>query len=180
MLEPPSQSPTATCYSPGGSLASDGTISDYAADVLGSPSPSLASPGAGSPPPHPHPAGATTGARKPQRRGTRAQYTAEEKERRRKVSHSAIEKRRRERTNSVLNKLQRMVPGLSKSSKIQKLEILQASAVYICELRRQLNLPSTAAADDDEDGDASDDDGCCSDGNGTGARSQMKVDFLLT
>ncbi|KAJ2680455.1 Sterol regulatory element-binding protein 2 [Coemansia spiralis] len=60
--------------------------------------------------------------------------TAEEKEMKRKVSHSAIEKRRRERTNSVLHELQGIVPGLSKSGKIQKLEILEAAAEYIREL----------------------------------------------
>ncbi|KAJ2702620.1 hypothetical protein H4218_000736 [Coemansia sp. IMI 209128] len=65
--------------------------------------------------------------------------TAEEKEMKRKVSHSAIEKRRRERTNAVLRELQTIVPGLSKPGKIQKLEILEAAADYI----RQL---TTAAA----------------------------------
>ncbi|KAJ2716784.1 Upstream stimulatory factor 1 [Coemansia spiralis] len=163
MLEPPSQSPTATCYSPGGSMTSDGTISDYAADGLGSPSPSMASPEAGSPPPC-QAAGTGDSARRPRRRGARAQLTAEEKEKRRKVSHSAIEKRRRERTNSVLTKLQRMVPGLGSSTKVQKLEILQASAIYISELRRRLNI---------EDGD---------DASGTttsATRGQMNVGFLL-
>lgn len=62
--------------------------------------------------------------------GTR-QLTAEEKELKRKISHSAIEKRRRERTNAVLRDLQNIIPGLSKSSKIQKLEILEAAADYI-------------------------------------------------
>ncbi|KAJ1885487.1 Sterol regulatory element-binding protein 2 [Kickxella alabastrina] len=60
--------------------------------------------------------------------------TAEEKEIKRKVSHSAIEKRRRERTNSVLSELQNIVPGLSKPGKIQKLEILEAAAKYIRQL----------------------------------------------
>ncbi|KAJ1935425.1 hypothetical protein EC988_008490, partial [Linderina pennispora] len=54
--------------------------------------------------------------------------TAEEKEIKRKVSHSAIEKRRRERTNAVLRELQNIVPGLCKPGKIQKLEILEAAA----------------------------------------------------
>ncbi|KAJ2819907.1 hypothetical protein GGI24_004646 [Coemansia furcata] len=52
----------------------------------------------------------------------------------RKVSHSAIEKRRRERTNAVLRELQTIVPGLSKPGKIQKLEILEAAADYIRQL----------------------------------------------
>ncbi|KAJ2547090.1 hypothetical protein EV175_005355 [Coemansia sp. RSA 1933] len=76
-------------------------------------------------------------------RGARSMYTAEEKEMRRKISHSAIEKRRRERTNNVLRDLQNMVPWLSKSSKVQKLEILEAAAQYIKELR----LPTGAASD---------------------------------
>ncbi|KAJ2197529.1 hypothetical protein IW144_002375 [Coemansia sp. RSA 522] len=67
--------------------------------------------------------------------------SAEEKELRRKVSHSAIEKRRRERTNAVLCSLQDMVPGLPKSGKIQKLEILEAAAEYI----RRLKLASNGA-----------------------------------
>ncbi|KAJ1961607.1 Upstream stimulatory factor 1 [Dipsacomyces acuminosporus] len=60
--------------------------------------------------------------------------TAEEKELKRKVSHSAIEKRRRERTNAVLRELQTIVPGLCKPGKIQKLEILEATAEYIRQL----------------------------------------------
>ncbi|KAJ2378747.1 Upstream stimulatory factor 1 [Coemansia sp. RSA 2607] len=63
------------------------------------------------------------------------QLTAEEKEIKRKVSHSAIEKRRRERTNTVLRELQEIVPGLSKPGKIQKLEILEAAADYIRQLK---------------------------------------------
>ncbi|KAJ2082830.1 hypothetical protein H4R24_001288 [Coemansia sp. RSA 988] len=67
--------------------------------------------------------------------------TAEEKEMRRKVSHSAIEKRRRERTNAVLRSLQDMVPGLPKSGKIQKLEILEAAAEHILHLTAQADNP---------------------------------------
>ncbi|KAJ2820501.1 hypothetical protein IWW50_005031 [Coemansia erecta] len=72
--------------------------------------------------------------------------SAEEKEIRRKVSHSAIEKRRRERTNAVLRNLQDMVPGLPKSGKIQKLEILEAAAEYI----HRLKLSSEDARSDHE------------------------------
>ncbi|KAJ2716383.1 hypothetical protein H4R19_000680 [Coemansia spiralis] len=61
--------------------------------------------------------------------------TAEEKEMRRKVSHSAIEKRRRERTNAVLRDLQDIIPGLPRSGKIQKLEILEAATEYIRQLK---------------------------------------------
>ncbi|KAJ2228511.1 hypothetical protein IWW45_006579 [Coemansia sp. RSA 485] len=66
--------------------------------------------------------------------GSSRPLTAEEKEIKRKVSHSAIEKRRRERTNAVLRELQDIVPGLSKPGKIQKLEILEAAADYIRQL----------------------------------------------
>ncbi|ORX74569.1 hypothetical protein DL89DRAFT_264407 [Linderina pennispora] len=122
------------CYSPG---ASDATVVDYA----NSPSPALSSK-ATSPAPLAAlaAAAATKQAEGPVRRrrggrGSRSIYTAEEKEMRRKISHSAIEKRRRERTNTVLKDLQEMVPWLSKSNKVQKLEILEAAAQYIKELR---------------------------------------------
>ncbi|KAJ2444760.1 Upstream stimulatory factor 1 [Coemansia sp. RSA 2424] len=69
--------------------------------------------------------------------------TAEEKEMKRKVSHSAIEKRRRERTNAVLRELQDIVPGLSKPGKIQKLEILEAAADYIRQLTTSAPEPLT-------------------------------------
>ncbi|KAJ2003229.1 Upstream stimulatory factor 1 [Coemansia thaxteri] len=70
--------------------------------------------------------------------------TAEEKEMKRKVSHSAIEKRRRERTNAVLRELQTIVPGLSKPGKIQKLEILEAAADYIRRLTTVSGEPMAA------------------------------------
>ncbi|KAI9476821.1 hypothetical protein LPJ78_000168 [Coemansia sp. RSA 989] len=73
---------------------------------------------------------------KPRRRGAKSQYTAEEKEKRRKISHSAIEKRRRERTNNVLNQLQLMVPGLK--GKVQKLDILLAVSDYIKSIQGDL------------------------------------------
>ncbi|KAJ2502946.1 pyruvate dehydrogenase E1, beta subunit [Coemansia sp. RSA 1972] len=79
--------------------------------------------------------------------------SAEEKEIRRKVSHSAIEKRRRERTNAVLRSLQDMVPGLPKSGKIQKLEILEAAAEYI----RRLKIASSGAKTDHGQGSSSKD-----------------------
>ncbi|KAJ2125979.1 hypothetical protein IW147_000451 [Coemansia sp. RSA 720] len=84
---------------------------------------------------------------------TRRFLSAEEKEIRRKVSHSAIEKRRRERTNAVLRSLQDMVPGLPKSGKIQKLEILEAAAEYI----RRLKIASNSAKTDHEQNSSSKD-----------------------
>ncbi|KAJ2878317.1 hypothetical protein IWW38_006352, partial [Coemansia aciculifera] len=105
------------------------------------------------------------------RRGARSVYSAEEKEKRRKISHSAIEKRRRERTNNVLKDLQVMVPWLSKSNKVQKLEILEAAAQYIKSLMaeggtsvtfdhsRLVSSGSSSHMDDeDEDDDHEEDD----------------------
>ncbi|KAJ2667002.1 hypothetical protein IW148_000421 [Coemansia sp. RSA 1199] len=151
-----SRSPAGARYSPGASLTSEGTVGDFSNDIPKSPS--LASSKTASPPP----AMPQTMARKPRRRGARSQFSAEEKEMRRKISHSAIEKRRRERTNNVLHDLQHMVPWLSKSSKVQKLEILEAAAHYISQLRGD---PESPASDD-----TAEDSG----------RSPMKLNFLLS
>ncbi|KAJ2587549.1 hypothetical protein H4R99_008109 [Coemansia sp. RSA 1722] len=136
-------------------------------------------------------------------RGSRSMYTAEEKEMRRKISHSAIEKRRRERTNNVLRDLQDMVPWLSKSNKVQKLEILEAAAQYIKELRTSSGAASGSAslvqpparvcgrADDDEDMDEEDEDDDEADEDGSqpgedadsctsSSQRAMDVNFLLS
>ncbi|KAJ2843254.1 hypothetical protein J3B02_005322 [Coemansia erecta] len=143
-------------------------------------------------------------------RGSRSMYTAEEKEMRRKISHSAIEKRRRERTNNVLRDLQDMVPWLSKSNKVQKLEILEAAAQYIKELCTSSGAASGSAAlcqprardrgqaEDDEGMDDEDIDdevyeagsqpgedaeSCCSSSSSSSsshAASAMDVNFLLS
>ncbi|KAJ1931799.1 hypothetical protein FBU59_006592 [Linderina macrospora] len=168
------------CYSPG---ASDATVVDYAK----SPSPALSSKTAS-----PAPlaalaaaAAATKQAEGPVRRrrggrGSRSIYTAEEKEMRRKISHSAIEKRRRERTNTVLKDLQDMVPWLSKSNKVQKLEILEAAAQYIKELRSNQGGSDykgspVSSADTRFDGEEEEDIEIeCS------GQSAMKLNFLLS
>ncbi|KAJ2259274.1 hypothetical protein GGI13_000057 [Coemansia sp. RSA 455] len=167
----PSISPPA-CYSPGMSLSSDSaTVVDYAK------SPTLSYTSL-SKTASPAPATETkvlSVVRR--RRGARSVYTAEEKEMRRKISHSAIEKRRRERTNNVLKDLQVMVPWLSKSNKVQKLEILEAAAQYIKDLRsgiqtfdhsRVASSVSSQIDDDDESLTPS-----------TSPRT-MKVNFLLS
>ncbi|KAJ2466421.1 hypothetical protein GGI02_004375 [Coemansia sp. RSA 2322] len=116
-------------------------------------------------------------------RGGRSKYTAEEKEMRRKISHSAIEKRRRERTNNVLRDLQDMVPWLSKSSKVQKLEILEAAAQHIKELRAASGAPlfvrssASPASSRPIDDDSEDDD---DDEVSSSSPSAMKVNFLLS
>ncbi|KAJ2781797.1 hypothetical protein H4R18_002658 [Coemansia javaensis] len=75
----------------------------------------------------------------------RRMMTAEEKEIRRKISHSAIEKRRRERTNAVLRDLQDIIPGLPPTGKIQKLEILEAATEYIRQLKHAAAAATAAA-----------------------------------
>ncbi|KAJ1900384.1 hypothetical protein LPJ66_001496, partial [Kickxella alabastrina] len=85
----------------------------------------------------------TTARRRGGRKPARG-LTAEEKEKRRKVSHSAIEKRRRERTNNVLRELQILIPELGKSSKVQKLEIIEAAAQHIKYLRALCGYPKSA------------------------------------
>ncbi|KAJ1817903.1 hypothetical protein LPJ60_004598 [Coemansia sp. RSA 2675] len=183
-------SPSA-CYSPRLSLSSDsGTVIDYG--TIKSPSLSYSSSLSKTASPAP-PAPATTqtkaalsGVRR--RRGARSVYSAEEKEMRRKISHSAIEKRRRERTNNVLKDLQVMVPWLSKSNKVQKLEILEAAAQYIKDLRSASGAPvtfdhsrmvsSVSSQMDDED-DEDEDDEPLPAPISTSPRA-MKVNFLLS
>ncbi|OMJ22945.1 hypothetical protein AYI70_g2564 [Smittium culicis] len=63
-----------------------------------------------------------------------SQASALDKKAKRKISHSAIEKRRREKTNSVLKELQVLVPWLNNDSKFQKLEILENATMYIKQL----------------------------------------------
>ncbi|KAJ1651620.1 hypothetical protein GGF38_005541 [Coemansia sp. RSA 25] len=154
-IHPSVTSSPPTCYSPGLSHTSDAaTVVDYSTTTK-SPTLSYASSLSKTASPAP-PATATSTPAKDnsvavvvvrRRRGARSMYSAEEKEMRRKISHSAIEKRRRERTNNVLKDLQVMVPWLSKSNKVQKLEILEAAAQYIKDLRASSGGASSAAFD---------------------------------
>ncbi|KAJ2725008.1 hypothetical protein GGI07_001577 [Coemansia sp. Benny D115] len=177
----------ATCYSPGALMPSDATVVDYTGAPHASPQLSYASSKTASPVPLAALALAaeqqmqatketSAGPMRVQkrRRGARSAYTAEEKEMRRKISHSAIEKRRRERTNNVLRDLQDMVPWLSKSNKVQKLEILEAAAQYIKELRGS-GGPRPVPEEDLDDCASMSDDECCSP-----AQAAMKVNFLLS
>ncbi|KAJ2838940.1 hypothetical protein FBU31_000806 [Coemansia sp. 'formosensis'] len=135
------------CYSPALCATSDGTLE----------SPTLSYSSSLSKTASPVPTKGVVQRRR--QRGARSLYSAEEKEMRRKISHSAIEKRRRERTNNVLKDLQVMVPWLSKSSKVQKLEILEAAAQYIKDLRTGTVVDRSPIAsvsslmDDDEEDD---------------------------
>jgi hypothetical protein len=58
----------------------------------------------------------------------------------RKVSHSAIEKRRRERFNHRINVLKRLIPACHgpKSEAIHKLDVLERAIEYIVALKHNL------------------------------------------
>ncbi|KAJ1951447.1 hypothetical protein EC988_004041 [Linderina pennispora] len=60
---------------------------------------------------------------------------AEERERKRRVSHSAMERRRRERTNTIINDLKELIPWLRNEARLQKLEVLEQCVCYIKELQ---------------------------------------------
>ncbi|KAJ2725013.1 hypothetical protein GGI07_001582 [Coemansia sp. Benny D115] len=69
---------------------------------------------------------------------------AEERERKRRISHSAMERRRRERTNAVINELKFLVPNMRDEARTQKLEVLEQSVIYIKELHAAYGiLPSS-------------------------------------
>ncbi|KAJ3368943.1 hypothetical protein HDU91_000204 [Kappamyces sp. JEL0680] len=55
----------------------------------------------------------------------------EAKDRRRKQLHSQIEKRRRERMAVCYEKLKALVPGMSPGESLQKLQILEATVLYL-------------------------------------------------
>ncbi|KAI8325833.1 hypothetical protein GQ54DRAFT_178270 [Martensiomyces pterosporus] len=60
---------------------------------------------------------------------------AEERERKRRISHSAMERRRRERTNTIINELKNLIPWLRNEARLQKLEVLEQCVCYIKELQ---------------------------------------------
>ncbi|KAJ2082829.1 hypothetical protein H4R24_001287 [Coemansia sp. RSA 988] len=66
---------------------------------------------------------------------------AEERERKRRVSHSAMERRRRERTNNIINELRGLIPWLHDETRMQKLEVLEACARYIRQLQHSTGSP---------------------------------------
>ncbi|RKP08979.1 hypothetical protein THASP1DRAFT_23123 [Thamnocephalis sphaerospora] len=100
----------------------------------------------------------------------------------RRVSHSAIERRRRERINSKMSQLRRLVPSCRGQDHLHKLSVLQGAIEYIHELRRELGIKdeaseldpflNPAAADDadldeDMDGDVIEPESNCGSPTGT-------------
>ncbi|KAJ2427855.1 hypothetical protein GGF41_001544 [Coemansia sp. RSA 2531] len=64
-----------------------------------------------------------------------ASSSAEEREDKRRASHSAMERIRRERTNNQLNEIQSLIPRIHDQARLQKLEILEHCVKYIKELQ---------------------------------------------
>ncbi|TPX46811.1 hypothetical protein SeLEV6574_g03013 [Synchytrium endobioticum] len=64
--------------------------------------------------------------------------TAADVANKRKISHSAIEKRRRERINTKIMQLKSLVPQCQKQDNVHKLDILQGAIDYILSLQTQI------------------------------------------
>ncbi|KAJ2378746.1 hypothetical protein IW150_000605 [Coemansia sp. RSA 2607] len=69
--------------------------------------------------------------------------SAEERERKRRISHSAMERRRRERTNNIIDELKALIPWLRDEARLQKLEVLEQCVCYIKELQASGAAPSS-------------------------------------
>ncbi|KAJ2775727.1 hypothetical protein IWQ57_000228 [Coemansia nantahalensis] len=69
----------------------------------------------------------------------------EEREQKRRVAHSAMERRRRERTNNVIDTLKAMIPWLHDEARMQKLEVLEQCVHYIKELQQSAGVAGAAA-----------------------------------
>ncbi|KAG1444731.1 hypothetical protein G6F56_010175 [Rhizopus delemar] len=60
---------------------------------------------------------------------------ADEREKARKVSHSAIEKRRRERINEKIVQLKELIPSCADQDNLHKMTVLQSAIDYISYLK---------------------------------------------
>lgn len=88
-----------------------------------------------SPPLHPSITSSSIGGR----RGT----TADQREQLRKVSHSAIERRRREKINVKIQQLRQLIPSCADQDHLHKLNILQSAIEYIGYLHEVLRNMET-------------------------------------
>ncbi|KAJ1721574.1 hypothetical protein LPJ53_003918 [Coemansia erecta] len=99
-------------------------------------------------------------------RGPRSTLSPEEREKKRKIAHSKIEKRRRVRTNDVIADLERLIPVERKpSKKLNKAEVLEATLSFMEEL---LGLSDAPLSDAEHDEDKAED-----------TKSSMNINFLL-
>ncbi|KAI8876363.1 hypothetical protein K501DRAFT_288935 [Backusella circina FSU 941] len=61
--------------------------------------------------------------------------TADQREKARKISHSAIERRRRERINDKIIQLKQLIPSCAEQDNLHKMSILQSAIDYITYLK---------------------------------------------
>jgi hypothetical protein len=73
--------------------------------------------------------------------------TADQREQARKVSHSAIERRRRERINDKIIQLKELIPSCSDRDNLHKMSILQCAIDYITYLKKVIESNETFAGD---------------------------------
>ncbi|KAI8339690.1 hypothetical protein BC941DRAFT_421185 [Chlamydoabsidia padenii] len=76
--------------------------------------------------------------------------TAHEREQARKVSHSAIERRRRERINDKIMQLKQLIPTCANQDNLHKMSILQSSIDYITYLKDVLQQVGSLGDVDDK------------------------------
>ncbi|ORZ07598.1 hypothetical protein BCR42DRAFT_425839 [Absidia repens] len=74
--------------------------------------------------------------------------TADQREQARKVSHSAIERRRRERINDKIMQLKQLIPTCADQENLHKMSVLQSAIEYITYLKQILEKDND---DDNED-----------------------------
>ncbi|RIA83808.1 hypothetical protein C1645_716012 [Glomus cerebriforme] len=92
--------------------------------------------------------GAATGAN-----GDKQLTTADQRELARKVSHSAIERRRRERINDKIMQLKELIPSCADQDHLHKLSILQSAIEYIQYLQDRVtekNREENSSGDSEE------------------------------
>ncbi|KAI7868932.1 hypothetical protein BDF14DRAFT_1789430 [Spinellus fusiger] len=83
-----------------------------------------------------HPTLAPTPVAAPQRHNSISSLsTADQREQARKVSHSAIERRRRERINDKILQLKQLIPSCAEQSQLHKMGVLQSAIDYITYLK---------------------------------------------
>ncbi|CAO0799187.1 unnamed protein product [Mucor circinelloides] len=108
------------------------------------PTAAAAAAAANAPPPSPVP----FGIRHNSVSSTTSNSTADQREQARKVSHSAIERRRRERINDKILQLKDLIPSCSERENLHKMTILQSAIDYITYLKKVIeDSPSLTEED---------------------------------
>ncbi|CEP19068.1 hypothetical protein [Parasitella parasitica] len=79
---------------------------------------------------------------------TTSNSTADQREQARKISHSAIERRRRERINDKILRLRDLIPSCAEKENLHKMTILQSAIDYITYLKKVIEDSPTLAEDD--------------------------------